>query len=413
MAGGGMRIIGDTHLYLERNGSSFDIVSPCSGPNRPLSAVRVTGDGWMYFGSFAKDGSIFIDFIALRGLSNFVRWRLSDEGKYIEHAELSAADVAIFGRPPEYSHTSKSSVIVGHAQSFSNDLQIYSFLRYVLGDPAQAQVYLDGFCPKNFAPALMAPTALHAVLLFNHNYARNIPLLERLYSGRFSTLTYVLPNAAPLSPRSMSVPAGSYSYHYMIHGAISRMLDRDEADPEGWYLFLQDDVYLNRSFNVAQMARFFDGLENACAAFYLDLAEVSWKHTDTGPWNKRVLTALENQKALVGGNGFEGYSAFFRKEHLVCGVADIFLIKGSFLALFADILGNYMSQGVFPEVGIPSTLKILASLTEKRVAHCRGEYLWRETRKVVDKDYIQSFDKTDCLFLHPVKSSLLKKIVND
>jgi hypothetical protein len=34
----------------------------------------------------AKDGYIFIDFIALRGLSNFVRWRLSGEGKYIEHA---------------------------------------------------------------------------------------------------------------------------------------------------------------------------------------------------------------------------------------------------------------------------------------------------------------------------------------
>lgn len=367
----------------------------------------------MYFGSFVKDGNIFIDFVALRGLSNFVRWRLSDEGKYIEHAQLSAADVAIFSRAPDYNHTNDSNVIVDNAQAFSNDLQIHSFLKYVLCDPAEAQAYLDGFRPKGFVPALVAPTALHAVLVFNHNYARNIPLLEQAYTGRFSTLTYVLPNAAPLSPRSMSVPAGSYSYHYMIHGAITRLLDRDDADPEGWYLFLQDDVYLNRSFNAGQMARFFNGLEDACAGFYLDLNEVSWNHTNAWPWNKRVLTALESQKALVGGNGFEGYSAFFRKEHLVYGVGDIFLIKGCFLALFADILGNYMAQGVFPEVGIPSTLKILASLTARRVAYCKGEYRWREARKKIDIDYIKSFDLTDCLFLHPVKSSLLKNIVSD
>ncbi len=408
-----MRIVGEAHLYFERNDSTFDIVSPCSGPSNPLPAFRVLGDGWMYFGSFAKDGNIFIDFIALRGLSHFVRWRLSGEGKYIEQAELSAADVAIFGRSPDYSHTNRYDVILDNAQAFSNDFQVYSFLKYVLCDPVQARAYLDGFRPNGFVPAVMAPTALHAVLLFNHNYARNIPLLERLYTDRFSSLNYVLPNAAPLSPRSMSVPAGSYSYHYMIHAAISRLLDRDEADPEGWYLFLQDDVYLNRSFNAAQMARFFNGLENACAAFYFDIEKVRWNHTNNWPWNKRVLTALEEQKALVGGNGFEGYSAFFRKEHLVCGVGDIFLIRGAFLALFADILGNYIAQGVFPEVGIPSTLKILASHTAKRVALCRGEYLWREARKKVDLDYLKSFDATDRLFLHPVKSSLLKHLVSE
>ena len=173
MAGCGVRIVGEAHLYLERNDSTFDIVSPCSGPNNPLPAFRVMGDGWMYFGSFAKDGNIFIDFIALRGLSNFVRWHLSGEGKYIEHAELSAADVAIFGRATDYSHTNRYNVILDNAQAFSNDLQVYSFLKYVLRDPVQARAYLDGFRPENFMPALMAPTALHAVLLFNHNYARN------------------------------------------------------------------------------------------------------------------------------------------------------------------------------------------------------------------------------------------------
>jgi hypothetical protein len=405
-----MKIIGDEVLRIQNGDAEFDIVSPWSGSHVPLSITRIMNGNWIYCGSFSEDKDLFIDFVTLHDLTNFVRWRVSDQGRYVTRLHLDAAELAIFARPPVYTHTNKLDFIVEKAQTASNDFQIYSFLKYVFSNAEMAQAYLDGFSPKTFLPVVAPPIPLHTILIFNHNYARNIIHLERIFSGRVSSLIYVLPNASPNSDRCISVPAGSYSYHYMIHAAISRLMANGDIDADAWYLFSQDDVYLNMSFDAFQMPRFFDGLENASAAFFMDPTEGGWDFTSEWCWNDRILTALENQRAVLGGNGFEGYAAFFRKEHLVNGVSDIFFVKGRFLSLFSDILAHYISQHVFPEVAIPSALKVLAARTATSVARCKGQFLWGEDRKKANLEYLKAFDTSDQLFLHPVKSSLLAKI---
>lgn len=410
-----MKLIESDGLYAEIDGVKTPILSPWSNSSDPLSCTREMPGGWLYLGSNSKDDELLIDFVSMSGFKKIARWRVSSSGKYIDQSEFSSARNGIFEKYPAYTHTNSSHNLAQYAQRSSNDLQIYCAIKYLLRDSAGAAEFINSFNPnheKMFRPATSSDINMHAVVIFNHNYARNIPHLDQIYSEKFTSATYVLPNVAPTSPRCFAFPAGSYSYHTLIYYSIEKLLQQNTVDEDGWYLFTQDDVYLNKNFTQNAFGRFLRRASNSSSLYYKNALADSWDYNSDWVWNERVLTNLYRQKEFVSGNGYEGFEPFFQKEFLSSGVGDIFAVRGTYLREFADILGNYIGQNVFPEVSIPSALKTLAMITETESGQFRGEYLWGEDRAKIDMAYLQVFDTTDRLFLHPVKISLIKKYRN-
>lgn len=410
-----MKLVESNGLYAEIDGVETPILSPWSDASNPLSCTREMRGDWLYLGSYSKDDELLIDFVSINGFKKIARWRVNRSGEYIDQSEFSSARNGIFEKHPSYTHTNSPHNLAQYAQRSSNDLQIYFGIKYLLRDSAGAAEFINSYRPthdETFRRATSSNINMHAVVIFNHNYARNIPHLDQIYSDKFASATYVLPNVAPISPRCFAFPAGSYSYHTLIYYAIEKILQHNIVDEDGWYLFTQDDVYLNKNFTQNAVGRFFHQTSNRSSLYYKDALADSWDYNSDWVWNERVLTSLYRQKEFVSGNGYEGFEPFFQKEFLSSGVGDIFAVCGAYLREFADVLGSYIGQNVFPEVSIPSSLKTLATITGTESGQFRGEYLWGEDRAKIDLEYLRVFDTTDRLFLHPVKISLIKRYRN-
>lgn len=408
-----MNLIGFKPLCVDLDGFEANILSPWSDHDNPLSCDRLMEGGWLYLGSFADDNILYIDFVSINGFDEIARWRVDQAGKYLDQSRFSSARIGLSERYPNYTHTNTPQNLALYARGKSNDLQIYLAIRYLLRDADAAAAVMNAHRPDQdsaYHPARIAPdsTNINLIVIFNHNYARNIPRLDAIYSGRFTSATYILPNVAPDSPRCLSFPVGSYSYHTLIFHGIDNLLKRGAVDENAWYFFTQDDVYLNKNFSQNNVSRFFTPTKEYSSFYYDNPLTRKWSYSSDWSWSTRVLNSLEKQRHPTYGNGFEGFKPLMQNDVLSKGVGDLFAIRGACLHEFSVILGNYIGQNIFPEVSIPSTLRNLAVITDTKIGLFQGEYLWGEDRKKIKPDYVQAFDSSGKLFLHPVKMAHMK-----
>lgn len=394
-------------VFFGKTGS-VDISSPWSGEDNPITVTRVMEGDWVYFGSRVRGEFWTVEFISLRGLNQLSVWHLNELGQCVSQEQINASVVGPLGDGVRYPVMNTSANIMLAASKYLNDLQIYNAWRYLFRDVSMAQAHMSSLAPihkaKNFHSS--STPRVEATFIFNHNYARNIRKLERQYHGRFSAIRYVLPNVAPIHESCFCFPAGSFSYQTLIYYFIRRLSESKGVDAEAWYLFAHDDIYLNSDFSESQFNNFVHVNENSSSAYYLDVHKTRWDSNSDWQWNERILNRINHQKHSVLGNGFEGLDLFFDPTLLTAGVGDLFFVRGKYLTTFAEILGNYISQDVFAEISIPSSLKALCSMTGTNVGGCVGEYIWGEDRAKVDVLFIEQFDASGRLFFHPVKSDL-------
>ncbi|PYE91898.1 hypothetical protein C8J35_1366 [Rhizobium sp. PP-F2F-G38] len=404
-----IEVIDGRVVWTDSNGS-IDIASPWTDEGRPLGTCRLMEGDWLFLGSFQHDGIYYVDFIQLRGLDMVARWKIDHTGAFAEQTHFKVAQIGPLARMQCYAVTNAAGDLVRLASGYCNDVQIYSFLRFILNDKASALAFINAYAPQAYTPKSSVASGqykVHANFIFNHNYARNIPRIDLAYRHRFSSISYILPNICPQSANCFAFPAGSFSYHALIYYMIDQAVSKGVTDPDAWYLFAHDDVYLNRNFSEAKLDQYTQVHNDTSCLYYLDPFAHAWDHQSEWQWNTRILAAIFNQKSPVVGNGFEGLNVFFEPELLTNAVGDIFFVKGAYLKEFGEILGNFISQDVFPEVAIPSSLKALCGLTGTKPGIFRGHYLWADNRNLVNEEFISKFDATDALFFHPVKSRML------
>lgn len=83
------------------------------------------------------------------------------------------------------------------------------------------------------------------VVLFNHQYDRNIPVIREVYSGRFSGLLQLMPYYRGSDPDVCSVYGNSFQFYHYILQARERI-----RNLEGDYiLIIGDDLLLNPKFD--------------------------------------------------------------------------------------------------------------------------------------------------------------------
>ena len=225
-----LTLIGEQTLQLHVGGQILTITSPWSDKDNPLSCDRLMSGNWIYLGSFANDDEVMIDFVSIEGFSTIARWTVSRLGEYVSQKHFASTSSGTYSKRPPYTHVNSSKNLVRFGKRFSNDMQIYLALKFLLGSASGAEDFMQSYAPPERKKKRKSKSAsVNLTIIFNHNYARNIRHLDDVYCDRFNRVSYMLPNVAPKSERCFSFPAGSYAYHTLIFSAIERMLHLDRG----------------------------------------------------------------------------------------------------------------------------------------------------------------------------------------
>jgi hypothetical protein len=98
------------------------------------------------------------------------------------------------------------------------------------------------------------PAKVCLVVIYNHNFERNIQLIRRLYKDRFSSVIQIMPFHTGKDPDVIRVFGNSFQFHGYIAQARHVLSEIDC----GRYLFVGDDLILNPHIhegNIASMMK--------------------------------------------------------------------------------------------------------------------------------------------------------------
>lgn len=102
-----------------------------------------------------------------------------------------------------------------------------------------------GCSPTSNVPWILLPRKTALVVLFNHQYDRNIPVIREIYSRRFSGLLQLMPYYRGDAPDVCSVFGNSFQFYNYILQARERIRNLDGD----YILIIGDDLLLNPRFD--------------------------------------------------------------------------------------------------------------------------------------------------------------------
>jgi hypothetical protein len=402
--------------YINKDGALHPIASAFTSAEKPLKANGLLPQNYLYYGAtIISNDCIELHFVILNvNRNDHKTWSINNMGQYQGQRDSSPS----LSRGGKISHKldfiTNIDLFTATCRPFLNDLQIYFLLAHVLCLRSEARAFIDGLAPPGSQKHanVVENTGIenvHLLLVYNHCYARNIKPLDSLYAHRFAQIMHILPNVAPEHPRCMAVAFGSYQYHLAVIQGLLKI--HQQVKPNDWVLVLQDDVLLhpevNQSFLLESIMK-----EGACACYYFN-PSINHNPSDNWPWNARIANSCYKQRDGTLGNGFEGPPIAFRDNEFTRGIGDVFALRADMIHSFVEMLGLYVSANTFPEVAIPTCLRLLRDSSCLPIGVFSGIYLWGEDRKKTGSDewIKESFLNSSHMFIHPIKISRAVEIL--
>lgn len=388
-------------LCLVSGKQRIPITSPWDVRERPLALDRLHGGGFVFVlaGVSPQTGRSFLVFANMLDLQELLRLEVDTHGHVVAHAAVPVA--ALAEERLEAQAVNDPGVIARHLQQKNNDYAVYLFLYDLLGRDAAKSV-LDGYAGA--IPRQRPEAAVRLVILFNHNYARNLEKLYALYKNKFDGIDFILPCAAPEHPYCFAASFGSYQFHGMLAAYFEAQLRQERSRLPQAYVVIQDDVLLHPDVT-QQTYREKLGLDVSPLSF-----GTMQPYTPERPWDwvPRIELTLRAQDSKVGGNGFEGLGPYGSPQRLYSGFSDYVALDASQLEPFCHYMRPLVATNLFPEVAIPTVLATLAQRAGVAISQVSGRPLWLEDRKQTrEKDYIVEFLQSNDVFLHPFKLAQL------
>lgn len=310
------------------------------------------------------------------------------------------------------------------------------------------------------------------IVLFNHRYDKNLPVLEEMYRERFSNRYYLVPfydgemeNVIPVYGRSI------FFQGYIAQGA-NLFMKQDFKH----YLFVADDMILHPQINEMNYKEFFEVEEGQSyiselrslqdmGSFWIGTISAMFyfkqqKYVEVAnelPTEDKAKELLEKQGAQIrpltrkemfgdfslsinslGNKARLALRTLTRLRHpfkttyklpypVVGSYSDILLVAAEDMRMFAHYCGVFAATCLFAEVAIPTALglsakkkvKVEKEMQRKGRAYWQGEgpfyysdeYQWDNLERDYKNldDMIARFPDSQ-LFIHPVKlSKWLKK----
>lgn len=305
------------------------------------------------------------------------------------------------------------------------------------------------------------------IVIFNHRYDKNLPILESMYRDRFTHRYYIVPfydgdmdNVIPVYGRSI-----------FFQGYIAQAAKIFIKEEFKHYLFVADDMIIHPQINETNYREFFevkDGqsyiselrplhemgtfwIGTLSAVFYFKKQKYVEVASEI-PTEEIATNLLKNQGAMIRpltrkeifGNFSLSINSLGNKARLllrlltrlrhplqntyklpypmVGSYSDILLVSSNSIKKFAHYCGVFSSTCLFAEVAIPTALGLASSekiqveknMKRKGRAYWQGtgpfyysdEYQWDNIEKEYKNldDMMNRFPDSQ-LFIHPVKLS--------
>lgn len=295
------------------------------------------------------------------------------------------------------------------------------------------------------------------IIIYNHQYNKNIAVLERIYEGRFSHIYHLVPFYNGDKPNVIPV----YECSYYFQGYIAQGFKGFFNENYQHYFFIADDMILNPMINENNYRKNLKLNLNTCYIprfKILHETNVWWKWIGHGfKWSinvpgveaKNQLPNKDVAQEMLRKFGLEtkplNVDQIYKKKEfpkyysvkefrtyfssqirrykyrnkkynltypLVGSYADIFVISSDVIKQFCHYCGVFATTKLFVEIAIPSALVFTAQeiITEKDIEF-QGRDLWgKKEHKELDiyensiKKLLTNFPP-NYLYLHPVKLS--------
>lgn len=287
-------------------------------------------------------------------------------------------------------------------------------------------------------------TKVALMVVYNHRYDKNIPIVEALYRNKFSYVYHLVPFYDGDRDNVIAVYENSYYFHNYISQAYQHLKKLGFTH----FFIVADDMVINPNINEDNL---WDQLGINKEDCYISQLDPLQEGTNFWPWityalkYKTVQPGVEIQRILPSKeealNRFALYNIptnrvplrrLFTRDRrllynfvirklpfslslnypLVAAYSDIFIITGMNTNKFFQILGAFAATKLFVELAIPTALVLTVDnlKMDKDVKLKKGD-IWSRERELFGKQYgfnlsylIDSFP-SDKLFVHPVKLS--------
>lgn len=298
-------------------------------------------------------------------------------------------------------------------------------------------------------------TKISLVVIFNHKYDKNIPLIKKLYENRFQSIHFLVPFYTGNDPAVIPVYESSYQFQGYITQAYKNLRDDDCSH----YIFIGDDLILNPILNEGNILSFLGvGNDDAYIESLTRLKDTKyWQYYRFNDAHKAFHSKSVNfdgeipnlkdacQKAnqfglndcmIQGTVKCMSYSwrhvrsnlnDLFNKiinpinidYPLVTGYSDFFVLPSAKLEEFSRLSGVFAAMRLFVEISIPTTLMLIMDKSQLKMqehAAMSTPKLWWITETAIDfeKKCDFSLDKMkehwpdNFAYLHPIKLSKWK-----
>jgi len=299
------------------------------------------------------------------------------------------------------------------------------------------------------------------IIIYNHQYNRNIEIVEWIYKNRFTNIYHLVPFYN--GDKRNVIPVYENSYYFQ--GYVSQGFKSFFKEKYSHYFFIADDMILNPVINENNYQHHLQlsdetcficrlsSLDEAARFWSFNLHAIMYNCKSPGteaetqlPTYNEAKEALKKfnivnkplafehvwQKPQTRGEWLEKIkkdikfiSRYFKNKAtgkkyelsypLVRSYSDIFVISSDAIKQFCHFAGLFAATRLFVELAIPTALVFSAKKikTEKDI-QLRGRALWtKEDISILDKyeyqvgNLLDNFPK-DHLYLHPVKLSKWK-----
>ena len=291
------------------------------------------------------------------------------------------------------------------------------------------------------------------LIIYNHRYDKNIPLLEKIYGGRFTHLYHIIPYYDGTKDNVLTVYDSSFYFESYIAQAYQQIKDKGFSH----FFFIADDMILNPEINENSLFEFTGIPEDYCwINDFRDYKSHPYSVPVCTPIYKKgieVYKQLPSVKDVCSSFDAKGLCYFpsrvyavkdllynivrkwasfcykdliylfhYRKKSFypgVWGYSDIVLVPSEFIEKFVLYCGAFAGLNIFVEHAIPLALlmssnKIMVQndIMLKTVTQLYG--LGDEGQKEFEDKYQFSLEKLinefpkDWFFVHPIKLSKWK-----
>lgn len=296
------------------------------------------------------------------------------------------------------------------------------------------------------------------IIIYNHQYNKNIEILEQIYKDRFSNIYHLVPFYKGTKPNVISVYENSYYFQGYVAQGFKSYFNKDYAH----YFFIADDLILNPLINERNYFEHLKLNQNTCfipefislherkdwwarvgEAFKYKINAPGVEAMEQLPDFKTALEAFKRFGLEIKPLSFDQIwkkpnsirdivrimardrNYLFRKirskllrQHyslsypIVGSYSDIFVIESGIIKQFCHYCGVFASTRLFVEIGLPTALVLSAqAIVSEKDLKLQGKALWTKDDCTILDIYEHDLNKLlnnfpdNHLYIHPIKLS--------